>query len=114
MQTVESGFWPVAGSRIGVTLSSSSSWRLSSAGIGSVGRRIGDGDLYVPVKQDVERPTRKPDNSLVAWLKRTRCGGNVEFRRSWRALAFESARVPSPSTCGVATAEHPHQAGGSS
>ena len=53
MQTVDSGFWPVAGSRIGVTLSSSSSRRLSSAGIGSVGRRIGDGDLYVPVRRSL-------------------------------------------------------------
>ena len=97
-RTVDSGFWPVAGAHAGVTTLSSSSRILSSVGIASVGRRMGDGGLDALAKQAVNRPTTKPDNSFAAWLKRTRCGDSAEFRRNWRALAFGSARGPSPNT----------------
>ena len=109
-------FWALvcAGSRIGVIISSSSSRILSSDGIASVGRPIGDGGLDTLAKQAVNRPTTKPDKSSAAWLKRTRCRDSAEFRRNWRALAFESAHVRSPKPCDVATVERLLPAGGSS
>ena len=113
-QTVDSGFWPVAGAHASVTTSSSSSRIPSSVGIAWVGRRIGDGGLDAPARRAVNRPTTKPDNSFAAWLKRTRCGGSAEFRRNWRALAFESTHVRSLNTCDIATVEHLLRAGGSS
>ena len=106
--------WSTAGSRIGVTISSSSSRILSSDGIALVGRPIDDGGLDTLAKQAVNRPTTKPDDSFAAWLWRTRCGDSAEFRRNWRALAFESAHVRSPNTCDVATVERLLRAGGSS